>query len=190
MAAALVLRKCKPGGDSQLSGPRTRRRRANIDRALAEVRGNVVRSTSKTLERRSVTFPTCLADERAALMVGTNRDDLVFTGPEGGVLRTSLWRPRVFTPAVKHLAEVRRKRQQDAVVEFPLVTPHDLRHPAASLAIGSGDNGKAVQTMLDHASAVLTLGTFADLFPRDPETVSAALDLARRDALEQARDAT
>jgi hypothetical protein len=45
------------------------------------------------------------------------------------------------------------------------VTPHDLRHTAASLAISAGANPKAVQTMLGHASAVLTLDTYADLFP-------------------------
>jgi hypothetical protein len=44
---------------------------------------------------------------------------------------------------------------------------------------------EAVQTMLDHASAVLTLDTYADLFPDDLEMVSAALDDARRIALKQ-----
>lgn len=42
--------------------------------------------------------------------------------------------------------------------------------------------------MLGHASAVLTLDTYADLFPDDLELVAAALDAARRSALEQARD--
>ena len=31
----------------------------------------------------------------------------------------------------------------------PTITPHDLRHTAASLAISSGANVKAVQRMLD-----------------------------------------
>jgi hypothetical protein len=44
---------------------------------------------------------------------------------------------------------------------------------------------EAVQTMLGHASAVLTLDTYAELFPDDLEMVSAALDDARRIALKQ-----
>jgi integrase len=66
--------------------------------------------------------------------------------------------------------------------EFPRVTPHDLQHTAASLAISGGANPKAVQTMLGHQSAALTLDTYADLFPDDLELVSAALDRARQAA--------
>jgi integrase len=40
---------------------------------------------------------------------------------------------------------------------FPRVTPHDLRHTAASLAVSAGANVKAVQKMLGHKSAVMTL---------------------------------
>lgn len=148
----------------------------------------MVWSTPKSHERRSVPFPTFLADELAALMAGKSRDDLVFTAPQGGVLRVSHWRPRVFAPAVKRLVEESKKSEHRDAVEFPVVTPHDLRHTAASLAISAGANLKAVQTMLRHASAVPTLDTYADLFPDDLELVSAALVAARREALEQARD--
>ena len=41
---------------------------------------------------------------------------------------------------------------------------------------------KAVQTMLGHQSAALTLDTYADLFPDDLERVAEALDEARRAA--------
>jgi integrase len=47
------------------------------------------------------------------------------------------------------------------------VTAHDLRHTAASLAIGSGANPKVVQRMLGHASAAMTLDVYADLFVSD-----------------------
>jgi integrase len=47
---------------------------------------------------------------------------------------------------------------------------------------------KAVQTMLGHASAVLTLDTYADLFPDDLELVSAALDEARTKSLGSTAD--
>ena len=42
--------------------------------------------------------------------------------------------------------------------------------------------------MLGHASAVLTLDTYADLFPDDLEQVSAALDEARALSLKSAAD--
>ncbi|MDT5344948.1 MAG: hypothetical protein QOE52_4132 [Mycobacterium sp.] len=47
---------------------------------------------------------------------------------------------------------------------------------------------KAVQTMLGHQSAALTLDTYADLFPDDLELVSAALDQARQAALNATAD--
>jgi integrase len=156
------------------------RRRVNIRQAVAEVGGRLVWSTPKSHERRSVPFPAFLAEPLAALMVGKLREDLVFTSPEGSVLRVSTWRPRVFNQAVKRLMK--------KIPAFPTVTPHDLRHTAASLAISAGANVKAVQTMLGHASAVLTLDTYADLFPDDLEQVSVALDAARAKSLKSAAD--
>lgn len=48
--------------------------------------------------------------------------------------------------------------------------------------------GLEIQTMLGHASAVLTLDTYADLFPDDLEQVSAALDAARIKSLKPTAD--
>ena len=47
------------------------------------------------------------------------------------------------------------------------LTFHDLRHTAASLAISSGANIKAVQQMLGHKTAAVTLDTYAGLFESD-----------------------
>lgn len=58
------------------------------------------------------------------------------------------------------------------------MTIHDLRHTAASLAIASGANVKAVQRMLGYASAAMTLDVYADLFDDDLDAVGAALDHA------------
>lgn len=58
-------------------------------------------------------------------------------------------------------------------------TVHDLRHTAASLAISAGANVKAVQRMLGHASAAMTLDTYADLFDDDLDYVAQALSRAR-----------
>lgn len=145
------------------------RRRVNVSRSVTES-GGLVWSTPKTWERRSVPFPAVLADDLAALMVGKGRDDLVFTDMRGGVLRNSNWRARVFAPAVATC--------QKTDESFPSITPHDLRHTAASLAISAGANVKAVQRMLGHAKASMTLDTYADLFDTDLDAVAVELDKA------------
>ncbi|MDP9027204.1 MAG: tyrosine-type recombinase/integrase, partial [Actinomycetota bacterium] len=61
---------------------------------------------------------------------------------------------------------------------LPPMTIHDLRHTAASLAISAGGNVKAVQKMLGHASAAMTLDVYADLFDDDLDAVAARLDQA------------
>lgn len=144
------------------------RRRIQVSEAVAEVRGQLVWSTPKGHERRSVPFPKFIAAAMASQIAGKTRDDLVFTSKAGTVLRVSRFRPYVFAPAVA------RCRAADPM--FPVITPHDLRHTAASLAVSVGANVKAVQTMLGHKSAALTLDTYADLFPDDLDAVADALD--------------
>jgi site-specific recombinase XerC len=63
------------------------------------------------------------------------------------------------------------------------LVPHELRHTAASQTISAGATVKAVQGMLGHASAAMTLDTYADLFPDDLDAVAEALDNARANAL-------
>ncbi len=59
---------------------------------------------------------------------------------------------------------------------FPRIMPHDLRHTAASLVVSAGANVKAVQKMLGHKSAAMTLDTYADLFDKDADAVADAHD--------------
>ena len=66
----------------------------------------------------------------------------------------------------------------DAYPDLERLTPHDLRHTAASLAISAGANVKAVQKMLGHASAAMTLDVYADLFDDDLDAVGEALSKA------------
>src|SRR6185437_4452985 len=63
---------------------------------------------------------------------------------------------------------------------FPSITPHDLRHTAASLAVSAGANVKGVQRMLGHAKASMTLDVYADLFDADLDDV--AVNLGRRNS--------
>jgi integrase len=144
------------------------RRRVNVSRSVTEFNG-LQWSTPKSWERRSVPFPAALSDELSTLMVGKSRDDLVFTNTSGNVLRASNYR-KLFATAVG--------KRQKADKTFPTVTPHDLRHTAASLAVSAGANVKAVQRMLGHAKASMTLDVYADLFDDDLDGVAARLDAA------------
>ncbi|NYF18486.1 integrase [Microbacterium sp. AK009] len=75
---------------------------------------------------------------------------------------------------------------QVADASFPMITPHDQRHTAASLAISAGANVKAVQRVLGHASAAMTVDVYAenaDLFDDDLEAVAVAMSQAHRAAV-------
>jgi integrase len=68
-----------------------------------------------------------------------------------------------------------------AAIRVPALTPHELRHTAASLAIASGASVTGVQSMLGHASAQMTLDRYGHLFPDELEAVADRLDVARAD---------
>jgi len=62
-----------------------------------------------------------------------------------------------------------------------------LRHTAASLAVSAGANVKAVQRMLGHAKASMTLDVYADLFDDDLDAVADTLDAVIRSAADPLR---
>jgi integrase len=59
------------------------------------------------------------------------------------------------------------------VYDFKL---RELRHTAASLAIQAGANIKALQNMLGHESAGLTLDRYGHLYGSDVEAVGVAIN--------------
>lgn len=137
--------------------------RVTVAESVSVVGSQLVWTTPKTHQVRSVPVPPALMRHVERQCRGRGVDDLVFPAPQGGVLRLNNWRRRVFDPACE------RARLVD-------LTPHDLRHTAASLAIASGANVKAVQQMLGHASAAMTLDVYAGLFPDDLDAVGRSLD--------------
>lgn len=139
------------------------RRRVEVARAVSEPAGHIVFGTPKTHARRSVPFPQFLVDPIAEACEDREPDDLLFPSPNGDVIRAGNFRSRTLASAVQ--------RVQQVDPSFPRVTPHDLRHTAASLALSSGANIKAIQGMLGHASATMTLDVYADLFPDDLDSV-------------------
>ncbi len=99
------------------------------------------------------------------------------TTASGTVLRLRNWRRVVFDPAVR-------------AASLSDVTPHDLRHTAASLAVASGATVKSVQRMLGHASAAMTLDVYSGLFDDDLAALADRMDAAARAAAEARVGAT
>jgi integrase len=118
---------------------------------------------TKSRIERSVPVPQFVLDQLAVQCEGRALDDLVF-GDDGDYLPRPKSLDGWFAGAVK-----RAKVQK--------ITPHDLRHSCASIAISSGVNVLALSRMLGHTSAKVTLDTYADLFDSDLDAVAAALDL-------------
>ena len=56
------------------------------------------------------------------------------------------------------------------------MTVHDLRHTCASQAVSAGVNVLALQRMLGHRSAKMTLDVYADLFDADLDALATSLD--------------
>lgn len=154
------------------------RRRIQVSRAMAEVAGRAVVGTPKDYEVRSVPVPRFLVDALAEHLAGRPADALAFPAPGGGFLRNGNFRRNVFDAAAGR-----------AGVEG--VTPHGLRHTAASLAIASGATVVLVSRMLGHASQMVTLNVYAHLFADDLDTladrlhdakISSAADQVRTDS--------
>ncbi|MDP3949504.1 site-specific integrase [Microbacterium sp.] len=169
-----------------------RRRRLNIEVNAVIVNGHIELGTPKPHERRSVVYPAFLDAALERAMSGKRAKELVWPADAGGYLRPGNAVSGWFAGASKRAraadavaSEAARARGEAVRNEMPRVTPHDLRHTAASLAISAGANVKAVQRMLGHASAAMTLDTYADLFEDDLDGVAAALDAQRSEALQQ-----
>ncbi len=124
------------------------RRRVSVIENAVRVGGRIIVGTPKSHHARRVPIPTFLMEELAELTRERGAAALVFGD---GVHHLN-------QPTVKGGWWVQAiGRAQAADPTFPTPTIHDLRHTAASLAVSAGANVKAVQRMLGHASAAMTL---------------------------------
>jgi integrase len=116
--------------------------------------------TSKNGEDRWVPIA---ASVLGMLDLSRGRTDPLLTNSRGGRVDKDNWRARVFRPAVEEAG-------------LGAVRIHDLRHTAASLAIASGADVKAVQRMLGHRSAKMTLDLYGHLWDAALDDVAARMD--------------
>lgn len=117
---------------------------------------------TKGKKPREVPVPAFVLDEISKLCQGKPPNALVFPGRDGRYL------PRPKSSGGWFVGAVGRAKIQP-------VTPHDLRHTCASLAVSAGVNVLALQRMLGHKSAKVTLDTYADLFDDDLDAVAVTL---------------
>lgn len=133
----------------------TARRRVAVKESATEIAGRLEWGTPKTHEVRTVIVPEFVIER-----LGAPGDGLVFTAPKRGPLRHSNFTRGVWAPAC----------EASGMPDGLLI--HDLRDTAASLAISAGASIKAVQRMLGHASAAMTLDTYGSLFEDDLEDLA------------------
>jgi integrase len=141
------------------------RGRIEVVESVTDVDGRMTFGSPKSHAHRSVPLPAFLRDGMAQRLTGLAPDALVFASRAGTPLRVQSFRRRGFDRAT-------------TAVGLDGLTPHELRHTAASLAIAAGANVKAVQRMLGHASGAMTLDGYAGLFGDDLDVVAARLDAA------------
>ena len=136
-----------------------------------QVNGKPVDGTPKSSEQRIVPIPRIVIDALGPLLTDKKPLDRVFTDPNGRPIRQQAatdnptnhsWWP-----------EALRRLGWDPSM-WP--SPHDMRHTFASLAVHAGANVKALQRVMGHASASMTLDVYADLFDGDLMDVARMID--------------
>lgn len=145
-------------------------RRVTIDRQVVtgkraeEAEFGPTKTPSST---RTIALPSSVANVLSAHIAKFSKSDdrerLVFTTQDGGMIQRQTWHA-AFSTAAKRAG-------------IP-ASSHDLRHHAASLLISAGCSPRAVASFLGHKNAAETLNTYAHLWPSDEGRIVAAIDAA------------
>lgn len=148
------------------------RRRLHILESAVEVDGHLSWGLPKTHRQRAVSIPAFVCEDLAEHLVGIPDDpnELVFRASTDGPLRHGDFRRYVWRPAV-------------IAARLPEgLTPHELRHTAASLLIAQGAGPKSVQAQLGHSTITTTFDTYGHLFEGHLDEVMEQLDRRWREA--------
>lgn len=142
---------------------------------MTSVNGRLVFGPPKNHQHRTVAFPKLLRQPLTEAIDGKAPDAFVFTTGNGQVLRANNFLRRTLRPAT-------------VAASVPPVVTHELRHTAASLAIASGASIKAVQSMLGHRTATMTLDLYGHLFGDEMDALAGRLDAAAEAAFQMVAD--
>jgi integrase len=146
------------------------RRTVTVAQVVEEVAGHlrVLRGEAKTTgSLRTITAPRflieALAHHLAEYRSGADREDLVFVGPRGGVLRRRFGE-RAFRPAVL-----------EAKLD-PALTFHALRHVAMTALVDENVHPRVMQGRAGHASSKLTMELYAHVSQDADKDAARALE--------------
>lgn len=144
-----------------------KRRRINVWRNVVWHGQEFDEGTTKTVAgTRLVPVPLIVADALRERLEGLEDDALVFPSATGGYMkrvRASKGSKSWWKTALK-------------AAGVPDMVMYDLRHTAASIAVSAGGSVLAVQRMLGHKRASMTLDVYADLFDDDLELLLRRID--------------
>jgi integrase len=147
-------------------------RRIRVSRSVTYVTyKGLIEGATKNHTARSVPVPKFLVPLLDTELADKDGDGLVFPSRRYLTKSELRW---VFDPATKAIG-----------VEG--LTPHELRHTCASLAVAGGANVKVLQTLLGHKTATLTLDRYGHLFPDDLGRIAGAFDAAAESAADWLR---
>jgi integrase len=153
------------------------RRRVNVTETLVDVRGTISFGPPKTKAgRRTVPLTGPLVDELAEHLDGLAPGDLVFTAPNGGPMRASLFRRRIWQPACVAAEVGAMVRGDDGRTRYEGPRIHDCRHTAISWWIASGADVKQIAVWAGHVSVSSVLDRYGHLLPDREDAVMAALE--------------
>ena len=140
------------------------KRRISLHRNAVLVGQDFEVGQTKDKENRTVPAAASVLSRLAARCDGRSASDLLFPARGGAYLK----RPSSDSTGWFNRAVERAQVQT--------ITPHDLRHTCASLAVSAGANVLAVSRMLGHKDPSVTLRIYADLFDSDLDVVAVNLD--------------
>lgn len=158
------------------------RRRITLHENAVTIGSTTHVGSLKTGHQRTVPLSTFVAEALAKSCEGKEHDELIWPSQKGDYLgppsSVRSWLSGAVDRCIASSNEMRAAERKahpkrDPITPvFPRITAHDLRHTAASLSISAGANVLVVQRMLGHASAAMTLDTYADLFDHDLNAVA------------------
>lgn len=132
------------------------RSRIRVVNTAVEVRGHVTLGNEPKTRRSKRTVPVARSvmrelEQHLAQFVMPDSDALVFTAPQGGPLRRSLFARRVWAPAVKRAG-------------LDSITFHGLRHSFVAILVDAGCNVREVSEWAGHNNVAFTLTRYGGLF--------------------------
>jgi integrase len=153
------------------------RRRIEVAETVVEVRGHHHFGPPKTKAgRRSVPISPALAELLTTYTEGMGERDLLFTAPDGGAIRGSLFRRRTWQQATVATGLGEMVKVEGKPDRYVGLRCHDLRHTAVSLWIAAGASPKEVAVWAGHTSVVTVLDRYGHLLPGQEDRVTSALD--------------